>query len=207
MNGPTNKNSYTPSRINTLLEEIREREEELELAIRKCETKFFYKLEGTKIKFEESIEEAHRHIKVNILTWIGNSSLRNTVTAPVIYLMIIPFFLLDISVSIYQFLCFPAYGIKKINRKKYIVIDRYHLSYLNGIEKLNCLYCGYVNGLIAYSREIVSCTEQYWCPIKHARKILQPHRRYAKFADFGDHEKYHAHLKEMRKSLQNNKSA
>ena len=41
-----------------------------------------------------------------------------------------------------------------------MVIDRYALSYLNVIEKLNCVYCEYVNGLIAYVQEIAARTEQ-----------------------------------------------
>ena len=74
---------------------------------------------------------------------------------------------------------------------------------MNSIEKMNCMYCGYVAGLLTYSREIVARTEQYWCPIKHARKILQPHRRYAEFADFGDADAYHQHARSMREQLAN----
>jgi hypothetical protein len=41
----------------------------------------------------------------------------------------------------------------------------------------------------------------YWCPIKHARKILDPHRRYARFADFGSGEDYESYVVAMRKEL------
>ena len=112
--------------------------------------------------------------------------------------------MLDLSISIYQALCFPLYRIAKVKRRKYIVVDRHNLHYLNIIEKFNCIYCGYVNGLIAYSREIVARTEQYWCPIKHAKKILDPHRTYAYFSDFGDSDKYHIHLMKMRDSARAN---
>jgi hypothetical protein len=56
------------------------------------------------------------------------------------------------------------------------VFDRYHLAYLNVLEKLNCAYA---NGLIAYVREIAGRTEQYWCPIKHARRVIGAHSHYA----------------------------
>ena len=46
-------------------------------------------------------------------------------------------------------------------RGQYIVIDRHRLKYLNAIEKLNCVYCGYGNGVIAYARDIAGRTEQY----------------------------------------------
>jgi hypothetical protein len=91
-------------------------------------------------------------------------------TAPVIYAVIVPLVLLDLFVTIYQRVCFPVYGIPKVNRGDYLIFDRHHLAYLNALEKLNCAYCSYANGLIAYVREIAGRTEQYWCPIKHARR-------------------------------------
>lgn len=189
------------SRISELLEEIREREEELEDAIKTHEVEFLYRLEGTKIKFEQVVEEAHRKLKVGIFQWLRKSNPVNILSAPVIYAMIFPFMLLDLTISIYQLICFSLYNIQKVDRKKYIVIDRQNLSYLNSIEKLNCMYCGYVNGLISYSCEIVARTEQYWCPIKHAKKVLGSHRRYAYFSDFGDPIDYHKHLLKMRELL------
>lgn len=189
------------SRISELLEEIREREEELEDAIRTHEVAFLYRFEGTKVKFEQTVLQAHRRLKVGLFRWLRASSPRNVISAPLIYAMIVPFVLLDLAISVYQLLCFPLYRIAKVKRRKYIAVDRHQLSYLNSIEKLNCVYCGYVNGLVAYSREIVARSEQYWCPIKHARKVLDPHRRYARFADFGDSQAYSLHVKRMRDAI------
>jgi hypothetical protein len=67
-----------------------------------------------------------------------------------------------------------------------LIFDRYHLAYLNLLEKLNCAYCSYANGLLAYAGEIAARTEQYWCPIKHARRVIAAHDGYDKFAEFGD---------------------
>ena len=39
-------------------------------------------------------------------------------------------------------------------------------------------------------REIGSRTEQFWCPIKHARKVVGAHPRYNEFAEYGDAESY-----------------
>ena len=64
-----------------------------------------------------------------------------------------------------------------------LVFDRHRLGYLNAIEKVHCVYCGYANGLVAYAREIAARTEQYFCPIKHAAPIAAPHDRYHLFAD------------------------
>jgi hypothetical protein len=57
--------------------------------------------------------------------------------------------------------------------------------------------------MIAYISEIVARTEQYFCPIKHARKILGTHARYARFLEFGEAENYEAKLEEYRRSLSN----
>ncbi|MEI9804838.1 MAG: hypothetical protein WDN48_10785 [Pseudolabrys sp.] len=122
-------------------------------------------------------------------------------TAPVIYAGIVPFLLLDLFVSVYQAVCFPIYGIPKIKRGDYLVFDRHHLAYLNALEKLNCAYCSYANGLIAYTREIAARTEQYWCPIKHARRMVGSHSRYAMFDDYGNGDEYQAKLAELRKAL------
>ena len=95
-------------------------------------------------------------------------------------------------------MCFTAWGIKPVRRADYIVLDRGNLAYLNAIEKLNCVYCGYANGLIAYVQEIAGRTEQYWCPIKHAMRTRSTHRRYRQFLEYGDAGGFRARLEEFR---------
>jgi hypothetical protein len=104
--------------------------------------------------------------------------------------LIIPFVALDIFVSVYQAVCFPIYGIRKVPRSDFIAIDRQHLQYLNGLQKLNCVYCGYCNGVISWVREVAARTEAYWCPIKHARSLAGTHGYYADYADYGDAEAF-----------------
>ncbi|MBF0371356.1 MAG: hypothetical protein HQL52_18090 [Magnetococcales bacterium] len=111
-------------------------------------------------------------------------------TAPVIWSVAIPLALLDLMATLYQTICFPIYGIPTVSRSEFVVIDRHKLAYLHWIEKLNCVYCGYGNGVLAYVREIASRTEERWCPIKHAKTPKKPHPRYAEFADYGDQEGY-----------------
>jgi hypothetical protein len=93
--------------------------------------------------------------------------------------------LLDLFLRIYQAVCFAAYGISKVHRSRYLIFDRRYLPYLNALEKLNCAYCSYANGILAFGREIASRSEQYWCPIKHARRVQDSHSRYRDFVDFG----------------------
>lgn len=111
-------------------------------------------------------------------------------TSPLIYLCAIPFFALDLAVTVYQAICFPIYGIAKVPRRDYLVFDRGRLAYLNVIEKVGCVYCSYANGLLAYIVEIAASTEQHFCPIKHARPPLRPHSHYSTFVPYGDPRAY-----------------
>ena len=109
---------------------------------------------------------------------------------------------MDFWATAYQFICFPAYGIPKVRRGDYIILDRHKLRYLNSIERLNCAYCGYVNGAIAYVQEIVGRTEQHWCPIKHAVRLKMMHSRYRFFLDYGDAEQYRKRIEEVRRDFE-----
>ena len=188
-------------RIRRLLNEIARLEDELSAVIQEQQEQLHYRFEGSRVRFEENLRRLHHEMKVGVFSWLRDSEWRNVLSAPFIYAMIIPFIILDAFVTTYQAICFPLYGIPKVSRSQYIVIDRHQLGYLNVIEKLNCTFCGYADGMLAYTRQILSRTETYWCPIKHARKVLDPHRRYAKFADFGDGEDIAAHLAKMREQV------
>jgi hypothetical protein len=87
------------------------------------------------------------------------------VAAPLIYSVILPVALIDVWMTTYQAVCFRVYGVPRVRRSDFMVIDRHRLPYLAVLDKLNCVYCGYANGVIAYVREIVSRTEEYWCPM------------------------------------------
>lgn len=126
-------------------------------------------------------------------------------TSPVIYSLIIPFALADLWVSLYQAICFRAYGIEQVRRARYFALDRAKLPYLNTLEKLNCAYCTYVQGVIAYVREIAARTEQYWCPIKHAEERPDAHERYASFAAYGAAAELAERKSQLRAELQRDK--
>lgn len=107
-------------------------------------------------------------------------------TVPIIWSVAIPLALLDLMATLYQVICFPVYNIPTVVRSEFVIMDRHKLSYLDLFEKLNCIYCGYGNGVLAYVREIASRTEARWCPIKHAKPVKKAHSRYEGFAEYGD---------------------
>ena len=187
--------------IAALTDKIRALENELDAELAKRRAELRIGLEHGRVVFEEELLRRHRELRRKLLPYIVGANPLVILTAPVIYAGIVPFLLLDLFVSVYQAVCFPIYGIAKVARGDYLVFDRHHLAYLNALEKLNCAYCSYANGLIAFTREIAARTEQYWCPIKHARRVIGTHGRYPAFDDYGDGEGYPARLATLRKAL------
>ena len=116
---------------------------------------------------------------------------RHWLSSPFVYAMIIPLAFIDISAEIYHRICFRLWKIPLVKRSEYIKIDRHKLEYLNYLDKLNCAYCGYGNGLINYIRTIAAETELYWCGIKHDEyKNFIPPEHHEKFIEYGDEEAY-----------------
>ena len=187
--------------IASILEKIQALELELEAEVAKQRAGLRYGLERGRAVFEREVVRRHRELKTNLRRYLFNARPLVVLSAPLIYSLIVPFVVLDVWVSLYQTICFRIYGIPQVQRHRYIILDRAGLAYLNAIEKLNCAYCSYVNGVIAYVREVGARTEQYWCPIKHARRVIGAHARYRAFEAFGDGERYHEHLRRLRAEL------
>lgn len=187
--------------INQLLRQIAALEVELAAAVHAQESRMFFQIRGKRVAFERATREAHRKLKKNLLRWLVTDRPQNLITGPLIYGMALPLLLMDACVSFYQWACFPVYGIAKVRRPDYIVFDRYQLGYLNAIEKFHCTYCEYANGLMGYMGEILARTEEYFCPIKHAHKVLGTHARYNRFLAYGDGAAYEARLEAYRVAL------
>jgi hypothetical protein len=188
-------------RTDDLLDQITGLERQLEHELNRARSRFKYRIDAGRVRFERDVRALHRRAKQSIPAFLTESSLLNLLTAPIIYSLIIPIAVLDFWITAYQAICFRAYGIPRVRRSAYVVIDRQHLSYLNTIEKLNCVYCGYANGVFAYVREIAGRTEQYWCPIRHAKRVRAPHTHYRHFVDYGDADGYRRRLIPLRDEL------
>ena len=160
-----------------------------------------YHVRRGRVWFDKELRETHRKLRQSIPAYILEGNLLSLLTAPIIYSLLLPFVLLDLWVTLYQSICFPIYRVRRVARHRYFAIDRHKLAYLNGIEKVNCTFCSYANGLIAYVREVAARTEQYWCPIRHARPIRTPHQRYHLFFDYGDAKRYRRELTTLRHRL------
>jgi hypothetical protein len=188
-------------KISELLARIQHMELEIEHEMKRRRAELQADFEETRVRFEQEVLEQQRRFKTGVLAYLLTANWLTLLTAPVIYALIVPIFFLDLSITVYQHICFRAYGLPRVKRGNYFVFDRAHLAYLNLIEKVNCAYCSYGNGVMAYGREVVARTEQYWCPIKHARKIMAAHPYYTGFVDFGDAQSYKDELENLRTEL------
>ena len=187
--------------ISELLARIQHMESEIELEMKRKRAELQADFDETRVRFEREVLEQQRRFKTGLIAYLLTANLLSVLTAPVIYALLMPILLLDLSITIYQHICFRAYGLPRVKRSNYFVYDRTHLAYLNLIEKINCAYCSYGNGVMAYGREVVARTEQYWCPIKHARKVMAAHPYYTGFVDFGNAQSYKDELENLRAEL------
>jgi hypothetical protein len=188
--------------VDRIIQRLHEAEDDLTRETEEQQKRWHYRFERGRVWFGEEVRRAQRVFKQSLRAFIREASVASIVSAPIIYSLLIPFVVLDAWVTIYQRICSPIYGIERVPRHRYVLIDRHRLSYLNGIEKINCDYCGYANGVIAYVREVAARTEQYWCPIRHARAIPTPHSHYHLFFDYGDGKTYRHDLPKLRRALQ-----
>jgi hypothetical protein len=187
-------------RATEIADEIRRLERELRQEIQRIRIDSFEIREKT-IQFKEEVLLHHSKQVLSLFTYIRRAKLKHIISLPIIWLCLLPAVLMDVVVCFYQFTCFPLYGIPKVRRADHVIFDRRHLRYLNVIEKLNCLYCSYFNGVVSFASEVGARTEQYWCPIKHAAQLKSIHSRYHTFVDFGDSDQYRAKLPDIRKDF------
>jgi hypothetical protein len=190
-----------PLHVRHIAEGVQDAEQEWVRVVRTERRRWHDRVYRGRVRFDEEVRRRHRRFKQSVPAFLRDGSVGNLLTTPVIYSLALPFMLLDLWVIAYQTICFPIYGITRVRRGSYVELDRHKLAYLNVIEKANCLYCTYANGVVGFVREVTARTEQYWCPIKHARAVAAPHDHYQLFLDYGDAEGYRRRLPRLRKAL------
>ena len=143
-----------------LVDRLHDAEEDLKREVKAQQRQWRYRVHRGRVWFDKELRETHRKLRQSIPAYILEGSLLSLLTAPVIYSLLLPLVMLDLWVTLYQWICFPIYGVARVPRRRYFALDRHKLAYLNGIEKVNCTFCSYANGLIAYVREVAARTEQ-----------------------------------------------
>ncbi|MDD5406864.1 MAG: hypothetical protein PHE73_08020 [Sulfurovaceae bacterium] len=185
-------------KVAQLVEKIKSLEAELELELHEKFENFNCEITQKR----EELRAIYKRDKENWFVYLMNAPVLYVLSVPIIWACLIPAFFLDIVVSLYQATCFPIYKISKVKRSDYIIVDRHKLGYLNIIEKANCWYCSYFNGLLGYVSEIGGRTEQFWCPIRHSARVKSMHEYYKNFVDYGNSKEYRQNQPELRKELE-----
>jgi hypothetical protein len=189
-------------KIREIIVEIEAMKVKLGEEIAEQESHISYEIQNGYVKFEKDVLEKQKENMKNLLAWFREIPLLHLLTSPLIYAMVIPAILFDLILFIYQQVVFRVFKFKFLKRSDYIVFDRHYLGYLNPIEKLNCMYCSYFNGLMHYASAIAGRTELYFCPIKHAKKIAYKHEYYDDFLAYGNEDKYQKKLQALRDTLE-----
>ena len=196
-----------PPTVQHVVERLRDAEIDFKDTVERRRRRWHDRMYRGRVWFNQELRGQHRRLRQSIPAYLREADLLSLVTAPIIYSLLVPLLALDLWVTVYQRVCFPIYGVARVPRRRYFAIDRHKLAYLNGIERVNCTFCSYANGLLAYVREVAARTEQYWCPIKHARVIPAPHSRYHGFADYGDAHRYRNGLPSLRRGLREDRTS
>lgn len=88
---------------NELIEELQKQEED-----------FSYEIRKRKVYCEENSIIQHREYVKRVLSYISDAPIKHMISAPFIWSCVVPALLMDITVSVYQWVCFPIYGIPKV---------------------------------------------------------------------------------------------
>ena len=174
---------------------LQQKMDELEIALHKeyaeLADKYGFSIKQKRVEFLEKFRERNRTFRIPAWKYAIPVNIRHVLSLPFIYMMIVPTVILDLFLTIYNWIALPLFHIPVVRRREIIVYDRQFLDYLNWIQKIHCIYCTYVNGVFAYAVEIGGRTERYWCPIKAADKPQVHNNWYKDYADYGNPEEWH----------------
>lgn len=199
------KKLFSKDRISEILEEIEDRKNELIWEYEKLRKKYDFSLERGKIKFSDTARRYQKKFKIPLSHYLIPKHFFHFLSIPFIYGMIVPALFLDICLFVYQNTAHRLYGIPLVRRWEYFCYDRKHLEYLNFMQKFNCIYCSYVNGLFSFAVEVAGRTEKYWCPIKAAKAKSWTHDWEKYFADYGDPKKFQQQFNSNKEYFKNHK--
>ena len=96
------------AQIARLIGQIAELEAELEAEMARRAAQLRVAFVDGRLKYEQDVLRRHRELQSSLWNYLRSARVLVVITAPVIYALILPLVLLDIFVTIYQFICFPV---------------------------------------------------------------------------------------------------
>lgn len=103
--------------LEVLLGQIKDIELEVQNEIEKKEKLFGYQIKKGKAHFTAKVRAQHKLLATTLYKYLRHSKLFSVLTAPVIWFCVIPVLLMHLVAKVYQSICFPIYGIPKVNPK------------------------------------------------------------------------------------------
>ena len=102
----------------------RELDREIDRLLTEGREQFRYTLERGRVVFERGMQNLHRQRRKGLLRYLRDTPITFILSAPLIYGMLVPYVILDLSVTVFQHICFRIYGIPRVRRGDFLVIDR-----------------------------------------------------------------------------------
>jgi anti-sigma-K factor RskA len=96
------------AQIARLIGQIAELEAELEAEMARRAAQLRVAFVDGRLKYEQDVLRRHRELQSSLWNYLRSARVLVVITAPVIYALILPLVLLDIFITIYQFICFPV---------------------------------------------------------------------------------------------------
>lgn len=112
------------SKINEILKRMDELKSQLQTEYESLMERYDYAIENRKIVFSEKAKGLQKNLRESIPHYLLSAEIRNILSAPFIYAMIVPAVVLDLFLTMFQHTAFPLYGIEKVKRSDHIVFDR-----------------------------------------------------------------------------------
>lgn len=165
---------------------------------------FFY-IEGLSMEKIIAISRELKRYKEQIaLQKLHEKQLTNIkylLSTPFIYGMIVPMLFFHILIEIYHRVCFYLYDMEYIDYRNHFRFDRHRIGGISPLQKFNCIYCEYGNGLASFTKEVIGKTEAFWCPIKHEDSPESPHAYYQQFMEYGNGRNFEEKRETVREKL------
>jgi hypothetical protein len=114
-----------------LLKQISILENELQRVISEKEHEFRYTWSKRESPVRKGSPSSTCSVASRSVSYVLHSRTLVVLTSPLIYLMVIPFVLLDLLITTYQAACRPVDGVPRVARADYIILDRSQPAYLN----------------------------------------------------------------------------
>ena len=92
-------------------------EKELLVEVEAKQRQFSYRIHGRKAHFTENVRARHQLLAQKLTRYLCEAKPLSVLSTPMILFCAVPIVFMDFVAAMFQFICFPDYGIPKVRRK------------------------------------------------------------------------------------------